>query len=82
MVWVHLGLSAPPRSPCCGKLRVFLAWSPLAAWSREQARSQTLLPGRKSSGVAGAPGKGSGAFPELHIGPGRVKRTVQLKTGE
>lgn len=67
---------ATPGAVCCGKLRVFLAWS------REQGRNQTLLPGRKSSGVAGAAGKGSGAFPELLAEPGRVKRTVCLKTGE
>lgn len=46
MLWVHLGLSAPPRSPCWGQLRVFLAWSP------GQGRTQSLLPGRKSCGVA------------------------------
>lgn len=59
-VWVHPGPAGHgTRSPCRGKLGVFLAWS------REQGRIQSLLPGRKSSGVAGAAGKGSGAFPEL-----------------
>lgn len=38
---------APPQSPGRGKLQVFLARSPLAAQSREQARNPILLPGEE-----------------------------------
>lgn len=62
-------------APAVGSSRFSFPGALLPRRAGREQETESSSPAYESSGVAGAGGEGSGAFPELHIEPGRAKQS-------